>query len=186
VDPVGYFSVAVPSDEPKHQPEKEFARMHVRTKTSLGIGIAAAALTAGVALPATASATPAFSMTQVFKNTTTGTCLDSNSAGNVYTGPCNGGNYQNWENNGSTLVNAQTHRCLDSNFAGNVYTGPCNGGNYQKWNFINHPSGISLQNVATERYLDVGLVYTPGGVEPGAVFTNSGTAASNNYWLGLK
>ena len=55
-------------------------------------------------------------------------CLDSNGNGNVYTGGCNGGNYQNWvmqptdSNSDFRLVNAQTGRCLDSNASGSVYT----------------------------------------------------------------
>jgi hypothetical protein len=63
----------------------------------------------------------------------TGRCLDSDSAGDAYTLPCNGGAYQGWKLQGTNFVDQQTGRCLDSNDAGDAYTQPCNGGNYQNW-----------------------------------------------------
>ena len=63
----------------------------------------------------------------------TNQCLDSNYAGNVYIGSCNGGNFQNWEFYGNVIFDRQARRCLQSDSNGNVFTAPCD---------VNNPSEI--------------------------------------------
>lgn len=77
-------------------------------------------------------------------------CLDSNTAGAVYTNPCQvpGNQYQDWtitewesvSPTGAASVfysyrDVATNRCLDSNTSGNLYTNPCQvpGNTYQTW-----------------------------------------------------
>jgi serine/threonine-protein kinase len=94
-----------------------------------------------------------------YQDVATGFCLDSNGNGSVYTQPCNRGSYQNWQNQGQTLVDVATGFCLDSNGNGSVYTQPCNRGNYQNW----QTRGQTLVDVATGLCLDSngnGSVYT--------------------------
>jgi hypothetical protein len=137
--------------------------MKIRRLLMIGTALATAALP--MLITGTASAS---SSTQVIRDYATGRCLDSNSSGNVYTLPCNGGNYQNWRVNGYTIVDNQTGRCLDSNGSGNVYTLPCNGGNYQNWLPENvllsgNSYGLFYIDFATNRCLDSngnGNVYT--------------------------
>jgi serine/threonine-protein kinase len=126
--------------------------------------LGAAVFVAGGAVPA--SAASALSVVS-WQNVGTTNCLDSNYNGDVYSLPCNGGNYQNWNvylaSGGLTIVDAQTGRCLDSNYNGDVYSLPCNGGNYQNWNLSPSTSGgVYIQNAQTGLCLGdwFGNIYT--------------------------
>jgi hypothetical protein len=144
----------------------------------VGLGAApAAAATAGLpATPAAASAAVGYARAtapalqralereQTMVSRATGSCLDTNTAGRVYTLACNGGDFQNWNPVDSTqLVNIQTDRCLDSDSAGNAYTLPCNGGNFQNWHtegarIVNNETGLCLTEFS------VGVVTKPCGI----------------------
>lgn len=94
--------------------------------------------------------------TNFLRNLQTQRCLDSNSAGKVYTNGCYWATYQGWVanlvQNNYELRNLQTGRCLDSNSAGKLYTSPCNTGQYQQWAF--GTGAGTVVNIATGRYLD--------------------------------
>jgi hypothetical protein len=75
-----------------------------------------------------ASAAPNYNV----KNANTGTCLDSNSAGDVYTLTCNGGANQKWAIAGGKFTNIGTKRCLASDGT-SVSTRPCAVTATQQW-----------------------------------------------------
>jgi hypothetical protein len=130
-----------------------------------GMAVILAGVVAILGYPTSAHAA---SITDRWVDNETNLCLDSNYNGNVYTQPCNGGNYQNWYetlSSAAILHNNQTGRCLDSNYNGNVYTLPCNGGKYQEWVITYHPSvqAYTVKDYQTGRCLDSnynGNVYT--------------------------
>lgn len=83
--------------------------------------------------------TPSSSPNVAIQSAETGLWLDSNSSGDLYTLPGNGGAYQSWvylypNDDGETAFqDVATGRWLDSNYAGDAYTLPGNGGTYQSW-----------------------------------------------------
>jgi hypothetical protein len=83
----------------------------------------------------TPSSNPNFALQSV----TTGLWLDSNSSGDLYALPGNGGAYQSWvdlypnDNGVDAFQDVATGRWLDSNSSGAAYTLPGNGDTYQSW-----------------------------------------------------
>jgi serine/threonine-protein kinase len=106
---------------------------------------------------------------RIYSNLATGRCLDSNARAEVYTLPCNGGDFQKWlavavSRTDVTLTNRRMGRCLDSDAAGRVYTLRCNGGQNQYWEVIINPDNTrTFRDRATRYCLDSngdGAVYT--------------------------
>jgi Ricin-type beta-trefoil lectin domain len=133
--------------------------------------LALAGTVLAVVLGGATSAQAAVPGVATLRDLATGLTLDSNTSGNVYALPANGGSFQKWVVARSdfgtvTLRDLATSRCLDSNTNGDVYTLGCSGGSFQKWIVINRGFGtIVLRNLATGRVLDSnawGEVYTLG------------------------
>jgi Ricin-type beta-trefoil lectin domain len=151
---------------------RSFLRINPRRRLQIGAA-AFAVLSFGALLAGPAAGTASAAATWRIINAQTGRCLDSNYFGSVYTGPCNGGNYQEWNiyvnATGHTAIqDAQTGLYLDSNDAGNLYTDSGNGDNYQSWNelYPNSNGWFAFQDAQTGLWLDsdnAGNAYTKTG-----------------------
>lgn len=177
-----------------------FRRSGLRTATGCAALLAAVTASLLVGAPAANAGT-----LHLFRDDATDMCLDSNSAGNVYTLPCQpGNNYQTWDvtiqydysysppREFRMMRDVATNRCLDSNGSGNVYTtNPCQIGNhYQYWVRGTAPNGdATYMDWATFRYLDSNML--TGGLcgcviqYKGDVYTLGYNGGANQSWYVL-
>jgi Ricin-type beta-trefoil lectin domain len=147
----------------------------IRMKTLAAVSVCVFALAAGVG-----TITPAFAQSgpYVIKSATGNWVLDGNADGDIYVSTPNGGAYQDWYLNGSTLESAGTGRCLDSNANGDVYSLGCNGGNYQNWIF--YANGW-IKDAQTGRCLNAGWF----GVTTQFCTTDRGVVPASQVWTFL-
>ncbi|MFF5393070.1 ricin-type beta-trefoil lectin domain protein [Streptomyces sp. NPDC013012] len=121
-----------------------------------GIVAALAAVCASIALaPPAQAAEPIFGHANVLVNEQTGRCLDSDTAGNVYTKECRWANpYQQWvpsipSGSGRMLLrNVQTGLCLTAVNSTSVRTMVCPSNRYypMEWGLVSAAGRQSLEN----------------------------------------
>jgi hypothetical protein len=152
-------------------------RSQMKHKVVRPLLVVGATLTAALAVVTPAQADAGGSL----HNVATGLCLDSNSAGAVYTLGCNGGRNQVWlGGNDHSLYDYATGLCLDSNTSGDVYALGCNGGDYQKWDWQVSPSAP----LAWGRYVNRKTGRCLDSNSAGAVYALSCNGGNNQYWGG--
>jgi hypothetical protein len=155
-------------------------KLGTRTATLiLAASASVAAFTVGLG-PAAATGTT------MIRNWNNGRCLDSNSAGAAYTLPCNGGQYQQWEEldeiSGAAytdrLVDVATNRCL-TNDSGQVYTYPCIPG-YRNQLWVDYDLGGNAH-----MYLNIQTGFVLKANSAGVVFASEGSANIGDWKRGF-
>jgi hypothetical protein len=98
---------------------------------------------------------------RLFRNVSTGFCLESDTGHVIITHTCDGAPQQSWHvhfdhtDYGGNIMNYWNGVCLDSNGSGRVYGNPCTGHNsYQEWVFQSNGHAWQIKNVATGLCLD--------------------------------
>ncbi|MEW9555365.1 ricin-type beta-trefoil lectin domain protein [Nonomuraea sp. NPDC050783] len=121
----------------------------------------------------------------IIRNWATGRCLDSNFAGQIYTLPCNNGNFQLWQilyYDGSwwRIRNYQTGLCIDGNNNSAVYMSPCQDPNlWQKWS-INWREGAAIWSNVTFKHATNSWCLDSNGA--GAVYTQPCNGGGFQDW----